>query len=102
MIILVVLYLTLFFLFLITSNVYSQKHSIAIKDTVSLIKYVEPILFEAYGREHILAERPYKISIKKGIWTVDGSLSDSFTKGGAFHIEVKAKDGKVVKLIHYK
>src|ERR1700733_2919528 len=94
--------LVFFFVLFVTTNMFGQKHSTRINDTVSLIKYVEPILFETYGKEHILAEKPYIVFFKEGIWIADGSLPDRFTKGGTFHIEVRARDGKVIKIIHYK
>lgn len=75
---------------------------IVIKDKQSLIKYAEPILFKTYGKEHILEEKPYIISFKNGIWTMNGTLSKRYTNGGTFHIVINAKDGKVIKMIHYK
>jgi hypothetical protein len=73
-----------------------------IKDKRSLTKYAEPILFKTYGKEHILEEKPYITSFKNGIWTMDGTLPGGNTKGGTFHIVINAKDGKVIKIIHYK
>jgi len=73
-----------------------------IRDKASLIKYAEPILFKTYGKTQILGERPYIISIRDSIWIMDGTLRSKYTVGGAFHIEVRATDGKVMKMIHYK
>jgi len=73
-----------------------------IKDRQSLIKYAEPILFQTYGKENILKEKPYKISFKNGVWSMDGTLPKQYTVGGTFHIVINARDGKVVKMIHYK
>lgn len=72
-----------------------------IKDKESLIRSAEPILFKTYGKEHILGEKPYVISFKDGIWVMDGTLLNGY-KGGTFHIVINAKDGKVIKMIHYK
>ena len=80
------------------SSLYSQQR---IKDSVTLISYAEPILFKTYGKEQILGEKPYIISLKHGIWIMDGTLPKGY-KGGIFHIEIRAKDRKVIKLIHYK
>ena len=92
------LLLSLFLVFSI-SSLFSQQ---PIKDSVTLIRYAEPILFNTYGKEHILAEKPYIISLKKGTWIMDGSMPgiDPDEKGGTFHIEIRAKDRKVIKLIH--
>ncbi len=79
-----------------------NQRDLLIKDKQGLISYAEPILFKTYGKEEIISEKPYIISFKNGIWIMDGTLPSPFTIGGTFHIEIKAKDGKVVKLVHYK
>jgi hypothetical protein len=73
-----------------------------LKDKKSLIKYAEPILFKKYGKDLILSEKPYVITSKNGIWTMGGTLPKQYTMGGTFHIEITAKDGKVIYIIHYK
>ena len=83
------------------SSLFSQQ---PIKDSVTLISYAEPILFKTYGKENILGEKPYIITRKHGIWIMDGSMPgiDPGEKGGTFHIEIRAEDRMVIKLIHYK
>jgi NTF2 fold immunity protein len=73
-----------------------------IKDKQTLIKYAEPILFKRYGKEQIIEERPYIIHIKNEVWIMDGTLPAQYTKGGTFHIEIDSKEGKVIKIIHYR
>ena len=73
----------------------------AIKDTQGLIKFAEPILFNKYGEKQILSEKPYVISFKKGTWYMHGSLPEGML-GGTFSISIRAKDGKVIDLVHFK
>jgi hypothetical protein len=73
-----------------------------LKDKQSLIKYAEPILFKTYGKKTILSEKPYIISFKNGTWSMSGTLPREYTIGGTFHILINAKDGRVIKIIHYK
>jgi hypothetical protein len=77
-----------------------------IKNSISLIKYAEPILFQIYGKKNILSEKPYLTYLAKGTWYMDGSLpqvsKEETVVGGTFHIEIRAKDGKIINVIHYK
>ncbi len=72
-----------------------------IPDKQTAIAVAEPILFKVYGRDHILGEKPYNISITDGYWVLTGSLPKGWL-GGTFFIILSAKDGRVIKLIHGK
>jgi len=88
---------------LINKSIITENYSsdTLIKNKQALIKYAEPILFKTYSKEKILGEKPYVISLKKGIWIMEGTLPDGYL-GGTFHIEIKANDGNVIRIIHYK
>jgi NTF2 fold immunity protein len=93
-------------LFLVTL-IYINSFQINLKDTLikdkqTLIKYAEPILFKTYGKELIIGEKPYIIHYKNGVWVMDGTLAKQYADGGTFHIEINSRDGKVIKIIHYK
>ena len=96
----------LFFISLILIASYQVKsQNPVIKNRQSLINYAGPILFKTYGKKKIRSEKPYVVSFKNGIWTMDGALKETKgydVVGGTFYIEINAKDGKVIKLIHYK
>jgi hypothetical protein len=71
-----------------------------IKDNQTLIKYAETILFKTYGKEQILSEKPYLTTFKNGIWHMYGTLPEG-KLGGTFNISIRAKNGKVIQLVHF-
>ena len=73
-----------------------------ISDSKTAIEVAEPILFKIYGKDNILGERPYNVYFVDGYWLVSGSLPKKYNVGGTFSIILSAKDGQVIKLIHYK
>ena len=54
-----------------------------------------------YGEEQIERERPYTAVLKKGVWTVEGSLPYQ-TPGGVAIALINQKDGHIIKLMHGK
>ena len=54
-----------------------------------------------YGKEKIENEKPYKASLKNGVWTVTGSLPEGW-KGGVAEAEIAKDDGKIIRIIHGK
>ena len=46
-------------------------------------------------------EKPYRTTLKNGIWTVSGSLPEGMD-GGVAMVAISQKDGKVLKVIHGK
>jgi len=72
-----------------------------IGDKATAIAVAEPILFKIYGKNQILGEKPYSVSLVDGYWILGGTLPKGY-KGGTFLIIFSAKDGQVIKLIHTK
>lgn len=56
------------------------------------------VLVPVYGKE-IYLEQPYLISYFDGIWYVEGNLSKDFSRG-IFYVEIRQKDGKILKMLH--
>lgn len=54
-----------------------------------------------YGKEKIEDEKPYKVQLKNGIWTVTGSLPEGFD-GGVAEIDISKMDGRILRVIHGK
>ena len=76
-----------------------------IPDKETAVAVAEPILFKIYGKDHILSERPYIVHSVDGYWILGGTLtvpSGEDVVGGTFLIILSAKDGRVIKLTHYK
>lgn len=72
-----------------------------IKNTSTAIAVAEPILIDIFGKDQILTERPYEIYLIDGYWYLSGTIPKGW-KGGGFEIILSAKDGKIVRLTHYK
>lgn len=78
---------------------YKPFYDTLIKDKVTAIAVVEPILFKIYGKKNIVNERPYECYFIDGHWYISGTLPKGW-HGGVFEIIISAKDGGVIKLIH--
>ena len=74
---------------------------IIIKNEEIAINVVEPILFDMYGEENILDQRPYKVSKVKDYWLIEGSLPKG-SLGGTFLIIVDARNAEIIKITHGK
>jgi hypothetical protein len=61
----------------------------------------EPILFNIYGKQHIIQERPYEAYLINGYWYISGTLPKGY-EGGTFELIMGADNGRVVHLTHYK
>jgi hypothetical protein len=72
-----------------------------IEDSVIAIKVAEPILFNIYGKKHIIDEMPYEIYLIKNYWVIQGTLPEN-SKGGTFIIILNAKNAEVIKISHGK
>ncbi len=78
-----------------------SKGRILIADKEMLISIAEPILFEIYGKEDIIAERPYEIYLFDDYWFMRGTLPTN-TKGGTFSIAINRKTCEVIGISHGK
>jgi hypothetical protein len=54
-----------------------------------------------YGADHIAKEKPYHATLKRGVWTVMGSIPREAV-GGAAVLKIRQSDGKVLLLSHYR
>ena len=75
--------------------------NMVVPDKQTAIAVAEPILFKVYGQNQIVGEKPYNVSLIDGYWVLTGSLPKGWL-GGTFLIILSAKDGRVIKLTHYK
>jgi hypothetical protein len=72
-----------------------------VPDSVTAVKIAEAIWLPVYGKE-IYNEQPFTAKINnKGIWIVEGSLPEGAV-GGTAYAEIRKKDGKVIKINHFK
>jgi hypothetical protein len=56
-----------------------------------------------YGKDKIEKEKPYKATLSKGVWTVEGSLPmPGRMVGGVAVAEIAKEDGKILRVSHGK
>ena len=70
-------------------------------DKKTAISVAEPILFNGYGKDQIIAEKPYNVALIDGYWIMSGTLPDGYV-GGTFLIVLSEKNGRVIKMTHGK
>ena len=85
----------------------SEKHSFIPKDgfvpdEITAIRIAEAVWIPIYGEEQINSEKPFKAILKNGIWTIEGSLREGFTKGGVAVAEITKTDGRIIRVSHAK
>jgi hypothetical protein len=54
-----------------------------------------------YGREEIESEKPFRATLKNGVWTVSGTLPEGYS-GGTAVAEIAQDDGRVLRVTHYQ
>ncbi|MDR0195387.1 MAG: YbbC/YhhH family protein [Myroides sp.] len=92
---------------LIQPEYYDTVKSILAKDGIisndsTAVKVVEQILFNIYGEDNIVKQRPYSVVLKHdSIWSIQGKLPNGWD-GGVFYIELNKNTGKVEKIFHDK
>lgn len=87
---------------LMSDSSYSDSSNKGIVENESVaIQIAEPILFNIYGKDNILDEKPYQVSLVDSLWVINGTLP-LYTDGGCFFIVINKKDGKILGLTHAK
>lgn len=76
--------------------------SVLLKDSLTVLKLAEAILFSVYGEAQIVKQKPYKIYHPKNYWILTGTLPEKAMFGGVFYIAIDDRNGKVVRLLHGK
>ena len=54
-----------------------------------------------YGKAQIEKEKPYKATLKDGVWTVTGTLPPGYD-GGTAVADIAQTDGRILRVIHYQ
>ena len=74
---------------------------VIIKDSGTAISVAEPILFNIYGKENIIRQRPYETYLINNYWIISGTLPKNY-EGGTFLIILDASNSRIVKISHGK
>jgi len=88
-------------LYFASENRIIPKTSRKIKNKKELIKLVEPLLFEKFGEQEIISEKPYQIFMARGFWVITGTMKCGYA-GGTFVSVVDSESGEIVLLTHFK
>jgi hypothetical protein len=59
-------------------------------------------LFNLYGKNKIIKERPYKVGQAYGYWVILGSSPKQYTKGGSFEVIINSKNAEILEYSHGK
>ncbi|MDP3732228.1 MAG: NTF2 fold immunity protein [Candidatus Omnitrophota bacterium] len=70
-----------------------------VPDEETAIKIAVAVWTPIYGKEEIESEKPYKATLKDGIWYVIGSLPKGW-KGGVAEAEISKDDGCIIRISH--
>lgn len=82
-------------------NVIVKKTSKSLLQKETVIKIAELVLFQIYGKENILRQKPYKTFRINNFWLVEGTLPEGF-KGGVFQIIIDDRTGEIKRITHGK
>ncbi|MFT3920360.1 NTF2 fold immunity protein [Cloacibacterium sp.] len=81
-------------------NVIVKKTSQHLLEKQTIIKIAEAALFQIYGKENILKQRPYKTYRINNFWLIEGTLKSYF--GGVFQIIIDDRTGEIKRITHGK
>ena len=72
-----------------------------VPDAATAIAIAQAVWGPIYGQERIAQEKPFKAVLRKGVWTVEGSLPRGYM-GGVALAEIAKQDGRVLRVVHGK
>ena len=73
-----------------------------VPDPATAVQIAEAVLIPVYGRATIDVERPFRATLKQGVWTVSGTLNCTNCDGGVAIVRLAKADGRVLSMIHGK
>ncbi len=72
-----------------------------IKDSAMAVNLAEPLLFNIYGKEEIISERPYEVYQIDSLWYLSGTIPEG-NEGGGFEIILDSRNARIYSITHYK
>ncbi|OFW86393.1 MAG: hypothetical protein A2794_01455 [Alphaproteobacteria bacterium RIFCSPHIGHO2_01_FULL_40_8] len=72
-----------------------------VPDEETAIKIAVAVWIPIYGKDEIEKEKPYKATLKDGIWHVTGFLPEGWL-GGVAEAEIAKDDGRIIRISHGK
>ena len=79
-----------------------------VPDSKTAVAVAEAVLIPVYGKEHVESERPFTATLKRDVWTIEGTLYCLDTKGakiadcdgGVAVVKISKSDGRVLYMLH--
>ena len=71
-----------------------------VPDAKTASKIAEAVWVPIYGEKTIAAEKPFKVALKEGVWTVEGADLPPNMDGGVAIIEIAKVDGRILRVSH--
>jgi hypothetical protein len=62
------------------------------------LSFAVAVWIPIYGKKQIEEEKPYKATLKDGVWTVTGSLPEGWV-GGIAEARISQKDGCILGVV---
>lgn len=78
-----------------------NNNTVIIKDSLTAINIVEPILFNIYGKDKVIEQQPYEIYFVNKYWVIGGTLPKE-SLGGTFLIIIDSRNCKIIRITHSK
>jgi len=72
-----------------------------VPDEKTAIRIAEAVLEPIYGKEVFEFQRPFKATLKDGLWTVEGTVPKEMT-GGAAIVQIWRSDARIEAVVHSK
>ncbi len=72
-----------------------------VPDEQTAIAIAVAVWIPIYGQEQIESERPYRATLRNGVWTVTGTLPEGY-HGGTAVAEIAKDDGRILRVVHYQ
>jgi hypothetical protein len=78
-----------------------------IPNAETALKVGEAVLIPVYGEKTILDERPFKATLNRDVWTVEGTVPCDgpvgvSCEGGAALVRISKTSGQILFMMHYK
>lgn len=79
----------------------SEQPSIGLVPTQDVaIQIAEAVLIPLYGAERICRQKPFKVNLSAGVWTVEGSYPEASKPKGIALVQLRQEDGQLLQVTH--
>lgn len=73
-----------------------------VPDAKTAMRIAVAVWSPIYGEKKIQNEKPFRARLRRGVWTVTGSLPKGWDHGGVAEADISKRDGRILRVIHGK